>query len=238
MAPDWPNLSLEQLLRALAGQLSQRKLRLLACAAMRRLPTAGNGTGEQAITLAERFADGRASAHELAAARYRGRFQPGHPAWAVCWDPQQDALCMVQRALAWAAGQAALSAATSPNTTSDREEKVGSYSWEDDNTSLQRWRSMHASHREEEVQVSLLREIAAQVFRPVVIDPIIRAWNDGTVVKLAQGVYEERSFAQMPILGDALEEAGCTDQALLTHCRQRQGHILGCWAVDLILGKE
>ena len=62
-------------------------------------------------------------------------------------------------------------------------------------------------------------------------------WNDGTVPRLAQRLYDERSFAAMPILADAMEEAGCTSQDILDHCRQPGAHVRGCWVVDLILGK-
>jgi hypothetical protein len=74
-------------------------------------------------------------------------------------------------------------------------------------------------------------------FRPVAINPAWWAWNDGTVKKIAQAIYDERAFDRMPILADALEEAGCTNQDILTHCRSGREHVRGCWAVDLILGR-
>jgi hypothetical protein len=40
------------------------------------------------------------------------------------------------------------------------------------------------------------------------------------------------------ILADALEEAGCTDAAILSHLRGPGPHVRGCWVVDLLLGKE
>jgi hypothetical protein len=57
------------------------------------------------------------------------------------------------------------------------------------------------------------------------------------VRKLARGIYHERAFDRLPVLADALEEAGCTDETLLGHLRGPGPHVLGCWAVDLILGK-
>ena len=58
------------------------------------------------------------------------------------------------------------------------------------------------------------------------------------LVRLADGaMYAAKRFRDMPILGDALEEAGCADEALLAHCRGPGPHVRGCWAVDLILGK-
>ena len=44
-------------------------------------------------------------------------------------------------------------------------------------------------------------------------------WNDGTVPKIAQVIHDERRFEDMPILADALEEAGCDDEDILRHCR-------------------
>jgi hypothetical protein len=64
------------------------------------------------------------------------------------------------------------------------------------------------------------------------------AWNENTVPRLAQTIYDERAFDRLPILADALEEAGCTDTAILDHCRQPGEHYRGCWAVDLLLGKS
>jgi hypothetical protein len=75
-------------------------------------------------------------------------------------------------------------------------------------------------------------------FRPVTINPVWLAWNDGTVQKIAQGIYEERAFDRMPILADALEESGCTNADILYHCRLPGEHVRGCWVVDLVLGKE
>jgi hypothetical protein len=58
------------------------------------------------------------------------------------------------------------------------------------------------------------------------------------VQKMAQANYDERAFDRMPILAGALEEAGCTSQDILGHCRQPGEHVRGCWVVDLLLGKE
>jgi hypothetical protein len=71
-----------------------------------------------------------------------------------------------------------------------------------------------------------------------VINPIWLRWNDGTVVKLAQSIYDERRFTDLPILADALEDAGCADADILAHCRGPGPHVRGCWVVDLLLGKS
>jgi len=83
----------------------------------------------------------------------------------------------------------------------------------------------------------LLRDLFGPLlFRSVSVDA---AWrNNGTVVKLAQAIYDERAFDRMPILADALEDASCTNQDILAHCRGSGEHVRGCWAVDLLLGRS
>ncbi len=88
---------------------------------------------------------------------------------------------------------------------------------------------------ERRAQAHLLREIMGNPYRRATIDP---AWLTPHVVSLAQGAYLERAFDRMPILGDALEEAGCLDVAILTHCRESVEHVRGCWVVDVLLGKS
>src|SRR5262249_13859570 len=64
---------------------------------------------------------------------------------------------------------------------------------------------------EQAQQARLLRELFGNPFRPPSIGPAWLAWNDGTAVKVAQGIYDVRAFERLPVLADALEEAGCTD---------------------------
>jgi hypothetical protein len=85
----------------------------------------------------------------------------------------------------------------------------------------------------------LARDIFGNPFRPVAINPAWLAWNDRTVPKLAQAIYDERAFECMPVLADALEESGCDNKELLSHCRQQRAiHVRGCFVLDLLLGKE
>jgi hypothetical protein len=57
-------------------------------------------------------------------------------------------------------------------------------------------------------------------------------------VRVAKAIYQSRAFQDMPILADALEDAGCDNADILAHCRRPGPHVRGCWVVDLILGKE
>jgi hypothetical protein len=85
-------------------------------------------------------------------------------------------------------------------------------------------------------ECALLREIVGDPFRPVRIDPAWRAWDGGCVPGLARTIYQERAFDRLPVLADALEEAGCADAGLLDHFRGPGPHVLGCWALDAVLG--
>jgi hypothetical protein len=80
-----------------------------------------------------------------------------------------------------------------------------------------------------------LRDIACNPFRPITFDP---SWRTSDVMLLAQGISAERAFDRMPILADALQDAGCEHPDILDHCRDAgQVHVRGCWVVDLVLGK-
>jgi hypothetical protein len=97
---------------------------------------------------------------------------------------------------------------------------------------------LSAAHnrQEQKVLADLLRDIFGNPFRPITFDP---AWRSDTAVSLAKHIYESRDFSAMPILADALQDAGCENADILTHCRDEQGtHVRGCWVVDLVLGKE
>jgi hypothetical protein len=80
----------------------------------------------------------------------------------------------------------------------------------------------------------VLREVVGNPFRPVSFPP---NWRSETAVALATGIYAERAFDRLPILADALEDAGCDNADVLSHCRGPGPHARGCWVVDGVLGK-
>jgi hypothetical protein len=84
-------------------------------------------------------------------------------------------------------------------------------------------------------QAALMRCIYGNPFRPT--PSIDAAWKMRTVATLAQSIYNDRAFDRLPILADALEEAGGRDAEILAHCRQPGPHARGCWVIDLLLGK-
>jgi hypothetical protein len=80
-----------------------------------------------------------------------------------------------------------------------------------------------------------LREVFGNPFRPVVADP---EWLTSDVVALARGIYAEFAFDRMPILADALQDAGCDNDEVLNHGRDATAaHVRGCWVLDLVLRK-
>jgi hypothetical protein len=84
----------------------------------------------------------------------------------------------------------------------------------------------------------LLHDIFGNPFRPVSLNPAWLTWHDGLIVSMARQMYESRDFTDLPVLADALEDAGCTSQDILGHCRSGGEHVRGCWVVDLVLGKS
>jgi hypothetical protein len=82
---------------------------------------------------------------------------------------------------------------------------------------------------------SLLREVVGNPFRPVAFRP---DWRTSDALALATQMHESRDFGAMPILADALQDAGCDSEDVLSHCRDGGPHVRDCWVVDLILGKE
>jgi len=189
--------------------LSDRQWRLFACACARRLPSALRGSSGEAIELAERFADGWASSHELASARFGGRFRPGHAGWAVCWAPDEDSARMAQRAHAWISGCLGRGGDFEPSFARGETDDYG-----------------------------LLAEIGGSPGGSPRIDPAWLAHGGGEVVRLARSIYDGREWELMPILGDALEEAGCAVRVVLDHCRGPNDHVRGCWLLDAILGQR
>jgi hypothetical protein len=94
------------------------------------------------------------------------------------------------------------------------------------------------SEGENAAQGVLLRDIFGNPFRAISLGPAILHRNSRTISKLAEAIYHERAFDRLPILANALEEAECLDDKVLSHCRQPNLHVRGCWVVDLVLGKE
>jgi hypothetical protein len=68
------------------------------------------------------------------------------------------------------------------------------------------------------------------------IDSSWLTWNDACVRRIARGIADERAFDRLPILHDALIDAGCDNEAMLEHCREQEEHTDHCLVVNLLLG--
>jgi len=205
----------QQMLEYLGRRASDRKLRLFAvgCCLRYAADLAIDDDWGLVVEVAERFADGMATAAELYT--------------AGCYNSDEDP---------------ALEAAALPNpeipftihavraaylTCSSRADPRGNQP-----RTPQFWDKVTSERR----SISLLaRDIFGNPFRPVSFDP---EWRTSTAIAIAQGMYESRDFGAMPILADALQDAGCENDDVLNHCRGTGPHVRGCWVVDLVLGKS
>ncbi len=88
---------------------------------------------------------------------------------------------------------------------------------------------------EKKAHANIIRDIFGNPFRPVSFEADWRTYN---TTAIAREMYVSRDFSAMPILADALQDAGCDNKRILDHCRKPGEHVRGCWVVDLVLGKE
>jgi hypothetical protein len=194
----------------LEGKASERKARLLACGVGRCLwPYLGDERSRRVVELAEKHADGLISETELAAAR------------GAAHDANRGA---ASRTASWVGNHHPWQAARVTIIMIQQAQT---------DVAAKDWSSRVAARSR-----GLIHCVFGNPFRHATLNPSWLAWNCGTVTKLGQAIYEEKAFDRLPILADALEEAGCHDQGILGHCRSRGEHVRGCWVVDLLLGKE
>jgi hypothetical protein len=229
-----------RMLLFLRGRGEERKLRLFACACARRVAhLVKDGRAKAALDFTEQMAD-------RGAAGRRGRAAVHKAARDACqqmWDEDQNqfdaAGLLAHLAESNATHAAADTAATDPVVAAD---SCTAASLAAAYASCRTPRTPNAFPpdrqkriaAEEQAQAHLLRDIVGNPFRPATLDP---SWLTPTVLALARGVYEERAFDRMPILADALQDAGCDSEDVLGHCRGPGPHARGCWVVDLVLGE-
>jgi hypothetical protein len=195
----------------------RRKLRLFGCGCCRRVANLfPDEPGWPVVDLAERFADGNASQAEVDAALLDAEpvLQDGEG------DHVRQARLNLHEAVRKLIGPAAaFSMACSSVGIALRWVGAGEAS-------------------ECAVQACLHRDIFGNPFRPPAIDPAWLAWNGEAAGILARTIYEGRRFEDMPVLADALEDAGCQDAAILDHGRKANDHVWGCWLLDGLMGKS
>jgi hypothetical protein len=218
------------------NRVSERRRRLLACACCRRVwDLLPQDSIRKCIVLAESYADGEITEAELNAARHHPYFADLQNHWrgAAKVIPQLSlrtlyAISTVEDLINSTADVYNTFRGTSLDAKQDyiptpqHNEVTGGGGIETDKAEIAE-------------KVRLLRDIFGNPFRPVTFDP---AWRTEQSVGLARMMYEKRTFDAMPILSDALQDAGCDNEDILRHCREPGVHVRGCWVVDLVLGKE
>jgi hypothetical protein len=227
-------------------KVSERQWRLFYCACVFRIedliPVA---EARQCVVVAERYAEGLVGKQELeeaialsfaACSEFRGD-------WPFVQREWINAVSRVHRCSEGGGGSACLAAAVRARAlmtvlplalTRQPQERLPR---ENRPPLMERLRAVQSAERA--VQADLLRDIVDNPFksRPSV-DPDWQRWHDGLIPAMAQKIHDERRFEDLPVLADMLEEAGCDNEAILTHCRGPGPHVRGCWLVDLLLGKS
>jgi hypothetical protein len=223
------------------GSLSDRKARLFAVACCRRIwHLLTDARSRTAVAVAERYADGQVTVHQLAAAHVRA------------WDPAfaNPAQAAVLAAVGIPLGMVSARAARLPAqaVATDTAWAATKEPWDTllyASTPAVRaaaWAAATDSARA--IQAALLRCLVGNPFGPAALDATWLAWNGGLIGQLAQAAYDERQLPsghldpdRLAVLADALEEAGC-DQEILGHLRSPGPHVRGCWPLDLCLGRS
>jgi hypothetical protein len=232
-----------RMLEFLRGRASDRKFRLLAVACHRRIEhlLSEKAVCRKTLEFAERYADGLATNNEL---HGRAWGKPGDAFSAVLYK----AFDAAQNSFLFAAGKARDVVLGADPMKYLEWENAFDLAWKTyhlgeamqsaDKAMAGVWleKGQRAQSNEQEGQSGLIREFFGnQFFRPLSLDS---TWIADRTKSLAENLYADRAFDRLPILADALEKAGCGETELLAHFREPGPHFLGCWAMDLVLGKE
>ncbi len=204
------------MLEFLRGKTSGRKLRLLGVAIARESwDRLQDDRSRQAVEVAEGFADGEANASDLEAAS-----DAACDARDEQWDrwPRNDEQLDLSEIARATASPSLWDWFNRPHPLANYHRPSVDYPF---------WRPLPA-------HCGLIRDIFGNPFRPIALDP---SWRTEAVAALAEGIYADKAFERMPVLADALEDAGCSHEDILSHCRGDGPHVKGCWVVDLLTGR-
>jgi hypothetical protein len=208
-----PNAMLEFVIRI--RKSSQRKMRLFACACCRKIWHRLDDRSRKLVEVAEQWADGLLN-------RQQRRQILGHLGRTSQFGLARS--WQFWGAASWACDTNAYGAARYSMTAIAQD--------------LVDVARLNPNDAELLDTCGILRDMFGNLFRCIAIAPTWLVWHDRTVPRLAQTIYKDHAFDLLPILADALEEAGCTNADILNHCRQPGEHVRGCWVVDLLLGKS
>jgi len=193
------------------GRASDRKLRLVACACCRRIWHLLSEGSKQIVESAEHLADGLITVEEAQEFLRIGSEVDRIPLGIDEYSVTRSALISHRSVIR---AVPALAASFVDSVGGSREEEA-------------------------RCQCALVRDIVGNPFHPApTLDLAWLGCNDGAVRCMAQAIYAERAFDRLPILADALEDAGCDNADILQHCRSEGPHVRGCWVIDLLLGKS
>jgi len=193
------------------GKTSDRKLRLVACACCRRIwHLLSDERSKALVETAENLADGLVTAEESKRFLRQGSEVDRIPLGIDEYSVARSALISHS---AVTRAVPSLAASLVETFGGSRREEAGS-------------------------QCVVFRDIFGNPFRPAPFNSSWLAWNGSTIPRLAQAIYDERAFDRLPILADALEDAGCDNVDILSHLRGPGPHVRGCFVLDLLLGKE
>ena len=216
----------ERLLTGYPHPLGERKLRLLGCGCCRAVwDRFIDDRSRKAVEVVERFADGLATVSDMEAAGEDASAADVHAFSTISTHGRRRAQ------FGWRTAWAAYTLTNIPPGPDPLPTVL-----DDLITALDQLQYTRRGdiRRVRAAQADLVRDVFGDPFRPAALNT---AWSTPTVVALARGIYADRAFDILPILADALEEAGCEDEPLLRHCRAGGPHVRGCWVVDLVLGK-
>jgi hypothetical protein len=226
---------------------NDRRLRLFACACCRRAwDLLQVDAARRIVELSEAYADGEATEAELQLANSLPEFAGLDALYEREDRPEatvQLSACVVD---ALEAARCLASSQVDILLVVQNTSRVLAHDFIRSSQNFQMGRSPGHDEAEFAEKEKLLRDIFGNPFRPtpVAAPPWLR-WNGGTVQQLALVAYQHRGLPEgmldpvrLAALADALEDAGCTDADLLGHLRGPGPHVRGCWAVDLVLGKN
>jgi hypothetical protein len=219
------------MLEFLPGKASDRKLRLFAVESVRLVSNwLVHPNSRAAVEVSERVAEG-ISSRDMLAPIYRA-------AWEVLpLEPYSDLHVTAARAAGRTVQDQAYEAAIL--TKNEVVELCAEMEEAKVTSENEKYRVYWIGKAQgETLLASCLRDVCGNPFRPRSIEPCWLAWGDGTVVKLAKAIYDDRAFGRLPVLADTLEDAGCRDADILGHCRGPGPHVRGCWVVDLLTGRK
>jgi len=229
------------MLEFLRGKASERKLRLFACACCRSIWHHFHDEWRRFVEIAELFADGKVDCSMLARQRelaYETMCESvsssGTMPWLVTLDYSVPLDIPGLRQPATILDVAVQTVRAAAEATREEYFVFHPFPAGADFNSFRPQIEAEAEKVRKDL-TSSLRCIFGNPFRPVTLDP---RWLTSTVIDLPSTIYDERTFDRMPILADALMDAGCDSEEIINHCRSEAPHSLGCWVVDLLLGKK